>query len=156
MRTATLQDLRQELKNLDRSALSELCTRLARYKKENKELLTYLLFEADNADGYIEKIKLIISEAFAQINTSNDYLVKKSVRKILRTTNRYIKYATNKIIEVELLMHFCTSFKNQNIPRRSTALMNLYKGQTKKLERIILLLQEDLQYDYMKTFDQLS
>ena len=46
MKASTVSELKEELKHLPPAQLLELCLRLARFKKENKELLTYLLFEA--------------------------------------------------------------------------------------------------------------
>lgn len=46
MKTATIAELKSELGNVPAPQLAELCIRLAKFKKENKELLTYLLFEA--------------------------------------------------------------------------------------------------------------
>jgi hypothetical protein len=40
MKTATIQEIKQELLALPHSELAELTLRLARSKKENKELLT--------------------------------------------------------------------------------------------------------------------
>ena len=44
MKAATLNELKHELSHLPAEELLDLCTRLARFKKENKELLTFLLF----------------------------------------------------------------------------------------------------------------
>ena len=57
-------------------------------KKENKELLTYLLFYGTDEVSYIEKVKEEIQLQFQEINTSTYYFIKKSVRKILRNTKR--------------------------------------------------------------------
>ena len=46
MKAATLNELRKELQALSSKELVEICLRLAKYKKESKELLTYLIFEA--------------------------------------------------------------------------------------------------------------
>ena len=40
--------IKKELHHLSSDKLMELCLRLSRFKKENKELLTYLLFESHN------------------------------------------------------------------------------------------------------------
>ena len=40
MKAATIHEIKQELVTLKPAALSELCLRLAKFKKENKELLT--------------------------------------------------------------------------------------------------------------------
>ena len=52
MTTASLAELKRALRNVPLGDLPDLCIRLARYKKENKELLSYLLFEADDEPGF--------------------------------------------------------------------------------------------------------
>ena len=46
MKTATVTVLKKELKYKSNDELLNLCLTLSKFKKENKELLTYLLFEA--------------------------------------------------------------------------------------------------------------
>lgn len=76
MKAATINELKQELTNCSPSQITELCLRLARFKKENKELLTYLLFEAHDTAAYIENVKNEMDSQFAGINKSNVYFVK--------------------------------------------------------------------------------
>ena len=57
MKAASAQDIKAALKESDQKQLVELCLRLTRYKKENKELLSFLLFEADDLSNYIKKRK---------------------------------------------------------------------------------------------------
>ena len=57
MKAASLAQIKKELKLRSPQDIEELCLRLGRFKKENKELLTYLLFEADDEQGYIAHIK---------------------------------------------------------------------------------------------------
>ena len=92
MKTATVHGLKKEMAHLPKEEIMELCLRLARFKKENKELLTYLLFEAGDEDTYIESVKAEMDEQFSAINTFLSlYISKKSVRKILRFTLKYIR-----------------------------------------------------------------
>jgi hypothetical protein len=157
MKAASVQEIKQSLKNLEVSELADICLRLARFKKENKELLTFLLFESDDPDHYIKSVKEEIDIAFAGINTSNIYFIKKSIRKILRMTNKYIRYTGSDIAEVEILLHFCTSFKGLNIQlNKSAAMMKLYDTQIKKLTDVISGMHEDLQYDYIKSLNRLK
>jgi hypothetical protein len=156
MKAATVNELKQELTGLPAAKLTELCVRLARFKKENKELLTYLLFEADDEQAYINLVKKEITELFAGVNTTSLYFAKKTIRKILRLTAKYIRYTGSKLVEVELLLHFCTTLKNTDLPFHQHPLLNnLYKSQLKKTEILIAALHEDLQYDYLKTYKQL-
>ncbi|MEI6767280.1 MAG: hypothetical protein WCM76_16740 [Bacteroidota bacterium] len=149
MKGASLKELKAELSTLHQAELFQLCMRLAKYKKENKELLTYLLFESADENAYIGKVKTLISDGFEGINKTNLYLVKKMVRKILRTTNKFIKYSGSGQTEVELLIFFCKQLRAAGVPLQvNTALGNLYLAQIQKIRKTLLTLHEDLQYDY--------
>ena len=157
MKAASISDIKQELSNVPPAKLLELCLRLAKYKKDNKELLNYLLFEAHDDQAYIINIKNEVEEDFAAINKSNVYFAKKSLRKILRILAKHIRYTASKQAEVELLLHFCSTLKNSAIPlQRNTVLNNLYQSQIKKVAKVIATLHEDLQYDYLKDLDKLT
>jgi len=149
MTTASLQEIKKELRTCDADSLQELCMRLSKYKKENKELLNYLLFEAHNEQAYVENVKEEIQELFKTVPSSNVYFVKKSLRKILRFTNRQIKYSAIKQTELELRVFFCTKMIEAKIPRQpGTVLFNLYQQQLKKIESAFAKLPEDIQADY--------
>src|SRR5688572_24727812 len=106
MKTATINELKQELLNLPATELTELCLRLAKFKKENKELLTYLLFEAHDEQSYIAAVQKEMLEQFADMNQSNLYYVKKTLRKILRTLTKYSRYTGSAQVTIELLIFF--------------------------------------------------
>ena len=157
MKTATVHELKQELQSVAPGRLLELCLRLAKFKKENKELLTYLLFESHNEEEYVTSVKLLIDEGFAELGSTNLYLTKKSLRKILRVTNKYIRYTGSKQVEATLLIYFSAKLKSSRIPcQKSTVLTNLYQQQLKKIEAAVQTLHEDLQYDYQKEVDALQ
>ena len=154
MKAASLNELKQELSSRPQKQLLELCLKLAKFKKENKELLNFLLFESADLQSYIDSIRAEITQQFSLVNKSNLYLAKKSFRKILRYTNKYIKYTSSKQAQVELLIHYCINLKSTGISiRKSTALTNLYNMQLKKIHKEIGLLHEDLQYDYIKQLE---
>jgi hypothetical protein len=149
MKAVSVKELKEELKHHTPKELLELCLRLAVFKKENKELLTYLLFESDNELSYVESVKSEIDEQFEQINKKTYYLMKKSVRKILTQVRKYIRYSQNKQTEVELLLYFCTKLKNLKPSiHRSPRLMNLYNGQIDLIRKKLPTLHEDLQHDF--------
>ncbi len=149
MKAATVSQLKKELSYQSKDELLELCLRLSKFKKENKELLTYLLFEADNEDGYIETVKNEIDQQFALINTSSYYYIKKSVRKILRNAKKYIRYSKQKETEIEILLHFCRVLKNMKPSiNKNTTLLNILNRQLLLIRKVVNTLHEDLQYDY--------
>ena len=157
MKSSSVSEIKQELTNASSKELLALCLRLIKFKKENKELINYLLFEAHDIDGYIHKIKEEIDDQFTQINTSNVYFAKKTLRKILRITNKYIKYTASKEAEAVLLIYFCSKIIGSGIKiNKSAALTNLYNNQLKKIQTVVATLHEDLQHDYKKEIESLE
>jgi hypothetical protein len=151
MKTATINELKQELLNLPATELTELCLRLAKFKKENKELLTYLLFEAHDEQSYIAAVQKEMLEQFADMNQSNLYYVKKTLRKILRTLTKYSRYTGSAQVTIELLIFFCKTLKESGIPiHKSPIITNLYNSQIQKIHKELKGLHEDLQYDYAR------
>ena len=151
MKAATINEIKQELQSLSPTRLSELCLRLAKFKKDNKELLTYLLFEAADETAYIASIKKAIDEEFSGLPKPNLYLTKKSLRKVLRITAKQIRYTGSPQAEVEGLTYFLRKLKTSGIPYSdSPVLVNLYRTQLKKVRGVIDGMHEDLQYDYLR------
>jgi len=156
MNTPSLSNLKKELALLPANELLAICLKLVKFKKENKELLSYLLFDANNEPAYIESIKTEIDDEFAEVNLNHLYLAKKSIRKILRNTNKFIKYSGLKQTEVELLMHFCLKMKSLGrIVKSSNTFSNLYENQLRKIRLAINKLHEDLQHDYLEELKKL-
>lgn len=154
MKAATLKAVKLELNKRSPDELRELCLRLSKFKKENKELLTYLLFESADEAAYVEGVKTEIAQEFEQINRSSYFLIKKSVRKILRNTKKYIRYSKRKETEVELLIYFCATLKNlQPSMEANLVLRNIYLRQMELIRKSIASLHEDLQYDYNRELD---
>ncbi|WP_298312762.1 hypothetical protein [uncultured Aquimarina sp.] len=157
MKAATVRELKLELNNCSQQELVALCLRLSKFKKENKELLTYLLYEASNEDDYIAEVREEITKEFGLINTSSYYYIKKSVRKILRVSKKYIRYSGKKETEVEILLHFCSELKNMRPSiRNNNVLLGIYERQIASIKKTITTLHEDLQYDYEQMLDALG
>jgi len=149
MKAATVKELKQELGNRSQKELVEFCLRLSKFKKENKELLTYLLYEESNEVAYIQSVKREIEQEFKGINRTSYYFIKKSVRKILRNTKKYIRYSKKKETEVELLIYFCLELKKMKPSiKRNMVLQNIFNRQIETIKKAISTLHEDLQYDY--------
>lgn len=156
MKAATIHEIKQELVTLKPAVLAELCLRLGKFKKENKELLTYLLFEAHDEQAYLNGIKNEIDDEFSTINLSHLYFAKKSLRKIVRVINKYCRYSSNKETELNLRIHFCNTLKESGIPiDKNPVIYNLYLSQLKKIHTVLASLHEDLQFDYLKEIEKL-
>jgi hypothetical protein len=149
MRIESIVTIKKELKNLPKEELLALCLRLGKFKKENKALLTYLLFEAHDEDNYIASVRSSLDELFEGINTHSYFYMKKTIRKILRQVKVYSRYSSEKSTEVELLIYFCECLnKLKPSIHRNTTLSNLYERQIVSIKKKIGALHEDLQYDY--------
>lgn len=149
MKAVTVKELNEELTERSPKELRELCLRLSKFKKENKELLTYLLFESSDEAAYIEGVKREVDEQFKLINKKSQYLIKKSLRKILRNVRKHNRYSLKKETEVELLIYFCLKLKKFTPSiHRNTGLQNLYIGQVVNIRKKLTALHEDLQSDF--------
>ncbi|RKE94868.1 hypothetical protein [Ichthyenterobacterium magnum] len=157
MKAVSVVTIKKELQHRSSDELMQLCLRLSKFKKENKELLTYLLFESHDESGYIETVKVEIDEQFETINRDSYFYIKKSVRKILRNIKKYARYSLKKETEVELLLYFCKKLKNFTPSiNRNVTLTNIYERQIALIKRIISKLHEDLQYDYNMALEELE
>jgi len=156
MKAVTVKKIKDELTHKNSFELIELCLRLSKFKKENKELLTYLLFESENEEGYIESVKEQVDELFEQINTKSYFYIRKSARKILTLTKKFIRYSQNKETEVELLLYYCVKLKEfRPSIKKSQMLVNAFDRQVLLIKKGIATLHEDLQYDYQIELDNL-
>jgi len=156
MKAVTVKKIKDELSHRSANDLMELCLHLSKFKKENKELLTYLLFESHNEEGYIESVKEKVDDLFDQINTKSYFYIRKSVRKILTLTKKFIRYSKKKETEVELLLYFCTKLKAfKPSISKSQRLINTFERQIVLIKKSIISLHEDLQYDYQLELNEL-
>ena len=156
MKPASINEIKQELTTLQPKKLIELCLRLAKYKKENKELLTYLLFEAHNEEAFVESIKKETDEKFDELPKATTYLTTKSLRKITRLLTKYSRYMDSKESEMDMRIHFCTRLKNSGIRiQKDKAIYNLYNRQLIKLNTLKQSIHADLAFDYGRQLEQL-
>ncbi len=149
MKSPGIQELKSALTSLTPARLHGICLRLAKHKTENKELLAYLVYEDSDPENYIRRVKEEITQLFSAVNKSNPYFAKKGFRKILRITNKHIRFVANKRWETELLIHFCLLMKDSGVPvDNHRVLSNLYNLQRKKILAAIDGLHEDIRFDY--------
>ena len=157
MKAASVVELRKELEHLDKEKLKQLCLRLARFKLENKELLTYLIFEAEDESSYVQSVKNQLDLLFLDINTNSYFYVKKSVRKILRRIRKYARYSNQPETEIELLLYFCSKmheitpsiFKNKTLSK-------IYNRQLESALKKTAKLHDDLQFEYKLQIEELK
>ena len=156
MKASSIKEIKTELSSLSADSLQDLCLSLARFKKENKEFLSYQLFEAQDEEGYVQKAKETLDESFENLNIQSTYIAKKQLRKIIRIAAKFSKYSDEKTTEITLHLYIvekmiASGLKIQN----SQQINNLYLSLIKKIKAGITTLHEDLQYDFQKQLDRI-
>jgi len=155
MKTSSVSALKKELFQHSKEDLAELLNTFIKYSKENKELLHYLLFEADFEENYILTIKEEVGIEFDGIDSRSWKTMKKSIQRILRLLKKYIKYSKKPQTEIELLLFFCMRMRDLKIPlHRNPIILNIYKRQLNAIDKALLKLHEDLQYDYLHDIEE--
>ncbi|MGZ3864978.1 MAG: hypothetical protein ACXVC6_12055 [Bacteroidia bacterium] len=158
MNAAGLQEVKKELAELPQKELVELCLSLAKYKKDNKEYLGFLLFEAHDKPAFIREVKTGIDVHFEElVKQPNLYYVKKGLRKQLRLLTKYGKYVGDKALTADMLIYFLRKLKLSGIPyHKNKLIVNLYAQQLKKINALVKSFHEDLQADYKNDLEEIS
>lgn len=154
MKSVSSHDIRTQLLQANHAELVEYCLRLIRFKKENKELLTFVLFDADDPSGFTQRVKDEIDTSFGEMNITSVYFVKKSLRKIIRYLNKYSRIAGSKLVEAELFAEFCMQLKK--LPPSVSGhkqIAKIHDTLRVKIESAISSLHPDLQYDVRKQLE---
>lgn len=156
MKNALLKDIKKDLLAKNKQDLVLLCLKLIKFKTENKEQIAYLLNYENAEESYITDIKEQIDSLFNNIPNHNAYLLKKNVRKILKTVKKYIRYSKQKETEVALIIHFCYQLKEViNSRKMQSTLSPILDSQKIFITKKISYLHEDLQFDYNKMLNEL-
>lgn len=149
MKAATLNQIKKELETIAPPKLMALTLQLIKYKTENKELISYLLFDEDDQSTYISDIKHDISEMLSTIKGMPPYMVKRTLRKALKFIAKYSKYMGSKDAEAELLIHFCRIVHQAGISRYTyKAVLNIYTNTLLKVQKLLPNVHEDLKTDF--------
>lgn len=157
MKAKSLKKLREELVYAEKQDLVDLCLQLARFKVENKELLTYELFYKNNKDLYLSEIEAHVDKEFEGLNDASYFYLKKGVQKINRHVKKYIRIAKDPEIEVHLLLYFLKQFKAYKPDLlKQKILNNMYHREYKLVVKRIEKLHPDLQYDYEKELEEVT
>ena len=145
MKAATISQLKKELVKLDPDELLDVCVRLAKFKVESKELLTYLLMKADDEIGYANEL---CSEIDELLDTPGK-IHKKTLRKVVRWMNKSIRFSGDKETELQVRIHFCRRIKDKEIRFGNCRVSaNMYATQLKKISKVIDKVHPDLQFDF--------
>lgn len=153
MQAASIAEIRKALVQLDQGELLDACLRLARFKKDNKELLTYLLFLSQDEQAYVSYLCGEIDEQFAM--TPNMH--KKTLRKMIRWMDKCLRFSGAKETELEVRLYFCLALKRSDTPyRRHKVMTNMFTGQLRKIHKTLESLHPDVRAEYRGEIDALE
>ena len=153
MEAASVAELKKALLKLDQDQLLHACLRLVRFKKDNKELLTYLLFLSENEGAYVRYLCDEIDEQF--LCTPNAH--KKTLRKIIRWMDKCLRFSGIKETEVEVRLHFCEALKASRTPYwRSKVTMNMFTGQLRKIGKASEKFHDDVKMEIQQQIEALQ
>ncbi len=147
MKAATISQLKKELAQLNRDELLDVCVRLAKFKVESKELLTYVLMKSDDEIGYANELCDAIDD---HLKTPGK-IHKKTLRKIIRWMDKSLRFSGDKETELQVRIHFCRRIKAKRITfGRCRVSANMYATQLKKIDKAIDKVHPDLQFDFQR------
>ena len=117
--------------------------------------MTYMLFEADDEDQYIESVKSEMQEIMESMNRYSTFYMKKTMRKTIRYMDKFVRYSGLKETEAEIRISFCEMVRELKVPtHRSKVMTNMFNGQLKKINVALSKLHEDLQYDFQGRLEE--
>ena len=148
MDKCSIASIRKELKNLEREELVLVCLRLARYKKDNKELVSFLVFQR-NEEEFILEVKTEIHFEFTGLKLLSAFQQKKILQKSIRKINKYSKFCLSKTFDLVMFMFICQSLRDSGISLYShTFAGTIYKKILLKASKIHSTLHEEIQGDF--------
>lgn len=155
MRTNGIAEIKKTIKNIGQAELSEICLKLARFKKDNKEYIHFLLHESSDPLAYAEDVKESLHHSLTNLNRHPSLKVKE-LRKHLRVLTRHIRYTSSVEVEITLVIWFTEMLvAHAGIRQSNKALYTLFTRQIEKIRKAFPKLHEDLQFDYMQPYNDL-
>ncbi len=153
MKAEKLTILKKELQGKTSKELVEICLQLAKLKVDNKEMLTYLLFDADDPMAYAQQVKEDMAPFFEGIR-NQPYLATKQIRKAGKLILKFSRYTKHKEGELDLWIYFASKISDSVYKDTNHKPLQLlmYRALV-KCSKLLPKLHEDLQYDYQPLFD---
>lgn len=155
MENRKLNDIKKTLAHLNDKELTEICLSLIRYKKENKELVSYLLYHKHDEPFFIEKLCADIDLMFTELDGLTTRDTRKKVRKIIRHCDKWIRFSKRKDTEIEVRIHLLKKIRIFPFSRSLSYFQEtIYLRQRKKITQSIPKVHEDLQNDYLDYLEE--
>ncbi len=151
MKAASIKQLRTEIGNLPPHKLAALTERLIKYKKDNKELASYIIFYEEDEAGFADDVETALEEQFGLINFKTAFFAKKGLRKMIRIANKFLRYTPNKSTQARIIMDVLSRLAL--IPaslKKNTQIKNMQVSLLKKLDDILLQVHQDERHDFEK------
>lgn len=157
MKPSTLNEIKKELNHLSAKELADLFLLVAKFKKENKEYISYLLFESHNKRALLEDIKAEIKGMIIDFNGNYfKYDFKKKLRKLKAFLSKYNKFLNDKALSVEMHLFVCHTLKEHDYPYIKYGVPDAFFAlQIKKINTLLNGLHDDLKYDFGRQLETL-
>ena len=157
MVAASTKIIKETLDNKNNTELKELVNKLIKFKKENKELASYILFYENEEHEFVADAKTAIQTQFEEVNTKTVFYAKKGLRKMLRIAAKFCKYSSEKTTTVDLGIFTASLLMTLPIHlKTSTLIKNMYSSNLKKINTTLQTLHEDIQFDYNQQIKSLA
>ena len=157
MSSISIKDIKNELKYKSDSELIEICLKLAKASKSNKEILDYELNFSNNEAEFVNRSKLEIDSLLINIDSHFNSNILKILRKTLKRVSFLIKISKREETAVELLIHLAMEIQETKILKSNhVSIGQFYFKLEEKIDKVIMKLHPDLQYDYQEKIDTLK
>jgi len=154
---ANLNTIKKELIECEKKQLIEIITRLCRFKLDNKSLVSFLLFDAENEPEFVKEAKLQIDDLIEESKYFNFYSTKKRYRKIATLITKYVKFTNKTESEIELRLHLVKTFtENKSELKTYLYFKKALSKQLEKVDKLMKKIHEDLQFEYEEEINNLN
>jgi hypothetical protein len=156
MKAASIAEIKKDLQLRSQKELVDLCLQMAKFKKDSKDLLTFLLFESQDEAAFVRNSKEEISAEFVGVRIQSSYWAKKTTRKLIRQVNYLARLSGKKETKADLLLHLCKEMVElREYLRYDYQYDQIFHRQKEALRKVLKYLHEDLQYDYNLELEKL-
>ncbi len=151
MKPATLVQIRKELETISPQRLMALTLRLIKFKTENKEFVSYLLFDEDQLSEYLADLKFEISAMLDDVTFTKPLIAKKTLRKCQKTITKHAKYMGSKDAEAELYIFIIRKIHEKGINKYTNRTIQIiYLRLIEKVKKLLPNIHNDLRIDFEK------
>jgi len=149
MKPATLVQIRKELETISPQRLMALTLRLIKLKSENKEFVSYLLFDEDQLSEYLADLKFEISEVLDCASFSQSLIAKKALRKCQKSITKHARYMGSKDAEAELYMFMIRKIHEKGINKYThRTIQIIYLRCIERVKKLLPNIHDDLRGDF--------